>query len=145
MTALKKASAFTLLELLIVIIIVGVLAAVALPALFQNVERSRATEALNTMGIILRQIDACGMQYDGNYAPCNTWDAIGMDDPSGPAKADAHFSYSFASLGIGRQFSIVAYRLTLDDGDINSNIVMERRVPGGPILRYGFGAFDGIQ
>jgi prepilin-type N-terminal cleavage/methylation domain-containing protein len=40
---------FTLLELLIVIVIIGILAAVALPRYFANVENARKAEAVSTM------------------------------------------------------------------------------------------------
>lgn len=43
---------FTLVELLIVIIIVGILAAVAVPMMRSNVERARKTEAVAALGAI---------------------------------------------------------------------------------------------
>ena len=43
---------FTLLELLTVIIIVAILAAIAIPQFFKAAERARAAEAVNLLGII---------------------------------------------------------------------------------------------
>ncbi|MBN2565313.1 MAG: prepilin-type N-terminal cleavage/methylation domain-containing protein [Candidatus Eisenbacteria bacterium] len=43
---------FTLVELLIVVIIVGILAAVAIPLYSQSVDRSKATEAVAALGTI---------------------------------------------------------------------------------------------
>jgi prepilin-type N-terminal cleavage/methylation domain-containing protein len=67
---MRNQAGFTLLEILVVIIIVGVLASVAMPALFRNVERSRSTEALNTMGTIRRQLEGCAMQFNGVFTNC---------------------------------------------------------------------------
>ena len=44
---------FTLLEIIIVIIIVGVLASLALPRFFSTVEYSRSTEALASLTSVL--------------------------------------------------------------------------------------------
>ena len=43
---------FTMVELLVVLVIVGILAAVATPIYLANVQRSRASEAISTMGLI---------------------------------------------------------------------------------------------
>ena len=57
----KNQSGFTLLEIIIVIIIVGVLASLALPKFFNTVEFSRSSEALNAVGGIKRSADRCAM------------------------------------------------------------------------------------
>ncbi|MBI3323520.1 MAG: type II secretion system protein [Candidatus Omnitrophica bacterium] len=48
-----RATGFTLMELLIVVIIVGILAAVALPQFARMTRRARAAEATTTVGAIL--------------------------------------------------------------------------------------------
>lgn len=49
----RKQKGFTLLELLIVVIIVGILAAVAMPQFARMTRRSRAAEAYDLIGAIL--------------------------------------------------------------------------------------------
>lgn len=49
----QKSQGFTLLELLVVIIIIGVLASVALPQFGKAVDRAREAEASNVLGAIL--------------------------------------------------------------------------------------------
>ena len=48
----NKLAGFTLLEIIIVVIIIGVLASIALPNYNRTVERSRLAEAVNTLKII---------------------------------------------------------------------------------------------
>jgi Tfp pilus assembly major pilin PilA len=112
-----------LLELLIVIIIVGVLASVALPSYFRNVERARSTEAFQALGLIKRGMEACAMQFNGDYNPCFSFNAIGMTDPSGGG--GSHFTYNF---GPSNPFPadniarLTATRNALDNGDGSSYI-----------------------
>jgi prepilin-type N-terminal cleavage/methylation domain-containing protein len=139
-------SGFTLLEILVVIIIVGVLASVAMPTLFRNVERSRATEALNTLGVIKRQLDGCAMQFNNNYTTCGSFDAIGMQDPSnspGNNNPTAHFKYAISGVGLDA-YTITATRIALDNGNSGDTIVLAHAA-AGPITRTGTAAFAGIQ
>lgn len=48
----RSRSGFTMLELLMVVIIIGILATLALPQYMSFIEKARATEAINTMGAI---------------------------------------------------------------------------------------------
>lgn len=99
----KHHAGFTLMEVLIVIIIVGVLAGIAMPLLFRNIERSRATEALETVGEIRRSVEACAMQFNNNFTLCSNFSSIAMSDPSYDAStnASAHFAYTITA-EIGR-------------------------------------------
>ncbi len=147
MTKMGK-SGFTLLEILVVIIIVGVLASVAMPTLFRNVERSRATEALNILGTIKRGVEGCAMQFGNVSTTCSTFNNIGMQDPSAAAgaNASAHFTYGspFAGLGANSAVTIVATRVSLDGGTAGDLITLLRSTAGA-ITRTGTTAFAGIQ
>lgn len=60
---LSRKSAFTLVELLMVIIIVGILAAVSIPMIVSNVERAKWTEAVTTLGMIRRARRAYKVEF----------------------------------------------------------------------------------
>jgi prepilin-type N-terminal cleavage/methylation domain-containing protein len=142
---MNNKSGFTLLEILVVIIIVGVLASVAMPTLFRNVERSRATEALNTLGVIRRAVTGCSMQFNGAFTNCGTFAAIGMQDPSSgavPANPTSHFNYSIPAVGAAN-YTITATRVALDNG--NSGDTINIIQAAGVITRNGTAAFAGIQ
>jgi prepilin-type N-terminal cleavage/methylation domain-containing protein len=143
MRQMNTQSGFTLLEILVVIIIVGVLASVAMPTLFRNVERARSTEAMNTMGIVKRGLDACSMQFNGNYTTCSTFGAAGMSDPSnGQGNPGSHFNYAIVSPS-ATGFTVRATRMALDNG--NSGDTINLVLNAGIVTRSGNGAFDGIQ
>jgi len=51
MNSMKK-KGFTLVELLVVLVIIGVLAAIATPMYLQHIKRARASDAVATMGLL---------------------------------------------------------------------------------------------
>ena len=136
---------FTLLEILVVIIIVGVLASVAMPLLFKNVKRSQAAEALNTLGVIKRGIEDCAMQFGGDVVTCapnsfDVWNNIGMTDPSNTVNSQSQFNYTVFCGGLPGSFNCGLVATDVSDG---ANVITLSYTNGG-VSKTGSGAFSGI-
>ena len=154
---MSNKSGFTLLEIIIVIIIVGVLASLALPKFFQTVEFSRSTEATNVLGSARRAADRCAMMggASANYAGCNTFAALAMEDPG--VSPNAHFCYAIT--WSSPTLTMVATRNSTDNGDgdgdytdvaaclagSGSNITFALNTTTGVLTKTGTGPFAGIQ
>jgi len=134
-------SGFTLLEIIIVIIIVGVLASLALPRFFATVEFSKGTEGLNAMASIRGSIERCYLMTAGTYVGCDAFATLDLDDPSG--SPGNHFTYAITAVGT-TGYTIVAERNSYDgdsaDGD---TISLTQDLTG--VTRAGSGAYGGIQ
>ena len=104
----NKKSGFTLLEIIIVIIIVGVLASLALPRLFSTIEYSRSTEALSYLGQLKRGWVTCATTFaDGadptpaHFLSCDTTNQMGYESTG------AHYSYTATAPAPGDANSVV--------------------------------------
>jgi prepilin-type N-terminal cleavage/methylation domain-containing protein len=149
-TRSTRSRGFTLLELLVVIIIVGVLAAVAMPSLFRNIERSRSVEAIQTIGLIKRAIDGCNIMRNNaplTYTGCDTWDAIGMSDPSqtAPGNNGKLFNYFITVGGAGSGVLITATRTTVASGGPAAGSINFDYRSDGTILKSGSLDYAGYQ
>ncbi|MBW2059365.1 MAG: prepilin-type N-terminal cleavage/methylation domain-containing protein [Deltaproteobacteria bacterium] len=101
--AIGKAG-FTLVELMVVIIIVGILAAIAVPLYTDYTEKARVTEATGMIGAIITA-EKVYKQRTGNY-----FDASTVDDfkSHGVDIGDAiYFTYSATADG-GTSFTVTA-------------------------------------
>ncbi len=130
---------FTLLELIIVIIIVGVLASLALPRFFSMVEFARSAEAMSSLMTVRQSILRCG-QYNNNYMGCDTFADIDIDDPG--SEPGAHFSYAW-TVTSADAFTVTATRNTINGGSAGDTVVVSV-APAG-ISRSGTSAFAGIK
>ena len=63
-TLVKVTSGFSLVELAIVVVIVGVLSAVAVPIYKKNVDKARRTEAMVSIGTIKNHLMVCSSNSD---------------------------------------------------------------------------------
>ena len=58
---------FTLIEMLVVVLIIGILAGIALPQYELAVEKSKVAEAMSLMGPISEGIDIYALSHDNQY------------------------------------------------------------------------------
>ena len=137
---------FTLLEIIVVIIILGVLAGLALPRLFSNIEFSRSAEALNSISAIRGSVERCAMIAGDVYAGCTSFAPGGTLDLDDPAlEAGAHFTYVVAPGAAAGDYAITATRnATLDGGDGISTVVLTVSRTGGTTDTSGSGVFASL-
>jgi prepilin-type N-terminal cleavage/methylation domain-containing protein len=105
---LNNKSGFTLLEIIIVIIIIGVLASLALPKLFKTVEYSRSSEALSNLVALRGGVDRC-FTSQGDYSKCtNPGVDLDVDNPN--LVAGRLFDYTITNNGATAGYAIEAKR-----------------------------------
>ncbi len=140
-------SGFTLLEIIIVIIIVGVLASLALPRFFETVEFSRSTEAMAYIGAIKRGLETCALMSGSE-----DWQGCDSVEKSGHAAtpANAHFTYAVDDTGVTGAttgtLTIEATRTALNNsGTPGDNITFVLNIATSAITRSGTTAFERIN
>jgi type IV pilus assembly protein PilE len=86
---------FSLLELMIVVVIIGILAAVAVPAYFNHILRSRQADAYHNLLDIKAAEEMFYSQYNryGSFADGNTFSALLSFD----AADSVYYGYRFTS------------------------------------------------
>jgi len=87
---MRNKKGFTLIELMIVVVIIGVLAGIAIPMYSANVNKSKLQEAVDTLGAIKDEV--CNFVADTGALPANLADnqilaTLGVQVPQslGPA------------------------------------------------------------
>ena len=77
----KAQKGFTLIELMIVVAIIGILAAVALPAYQTYTNKAKFSDVLVNVGAAKSAMVVCLNVNNNVLAQCDTWDEIGMTLP----------------------------------------------------------------
>ncbi len=132
-------SGFTLLEIIIVIIIIGVLASLALPRFFALVETSRGGEALNTISAIRGSMVRFALRNGNSYVGANL-STIDILDPSATA-ANTHFTYT--TFVNATSFTIVATRNTRNGGS-GGTVHIQQDDTAQTVTKGGTTPFAGI-
>lgn len=103
---MKKNQGFTLIELMIVVAIIGILAAIAVPQYNEYVTKSRMTEAFNTLSDLRTRME----QYYQDNRAYNNGAACGVTMPTAPAVTN--FTYACALTNANQGFTLTATGVT---------------------------------
>ena len=136
---LKNRSGFTLLEVIIVIIIVGVLASLALPRFFSTIEYSRGSEAMQSIATVRQSMERCYLMRVSYTGPCASFANLDVENPN--TAPNAHFTYAITSAATA--YTIIATRTTLEGGSTTGTVWLN--FTGTGISRGGTGAFGAVQ
>jgi len=87
---------FTLTEILVVVLIMGILASLALPMMLKTVEKAKTAEVVANLNLIRAAEKSYFLEYS-TYA--DTLDALSIEDPND--ETSGYFDYSIAGIVIG--------------------------------------------
>ena len=93
----NTSAGFTLLEVMVTVILIGILASLALPRYMQTVEKGRSAEARNVLGMIRSAQNAYFFEngfYTGSFAN------LSVIVPTGACNSSYFFRYSIGVVGL---------------------------------------------
>ena len=106
----RSRSGFTLLELLMVVIIIGILASLAVPQYLKTTEKARMGEALSMLGAL--RGSAVRYVAENGVAPPDGGPITVLDVDPATAAGTPNFTYSITGSGAGPVYVIRALRTT---------------------------------
>ena len=139
----NSSNGFSLLELMVVVIIVGALAGIALPRFFNTVEYIRSAEAVVGISAIRSSIERCYLETM-DYSKClfkkNPGKITNIDVQDPGDSPNAHFSYKKQQPPPKKFFSIIATRNSRDRGVEGDEVKLQQK--DGKLKWSGTGAFS---
>jgi len=108
-----KNQAFTLLEVLIVVIIIGILAAIALPQYVNTIEKARSAEATSNIGALRSSVERYWYEQSAlaaSYTPA-ALDRLDIDNPNNDTNRLFDYTLTDNSTQTTKTYTIRAERI----------------------------------
>jgi type IV pilus assembly protein PilE len=133
---MKQQSGFTIIELLIVIVIISILAAIALPAYNDYTQRAKLTEAFTGLADFRvrmeqfyqdnRRYDGAGLNGCGAAAPNSKYFTFTCAPGAAPSQ-----TYTVTATGIANQ-GLTNFVYTLDEKNVRATTTLGKGWTGAP-------------